>query len=367
MALVWQCPGCQKKIGIPDDAMDRQVRCPICQRVFRPRDTQAISPAPVAPPPSAPPAPVAQPAITASPAEPELVPVEAVEPPRPREPQPPREPELPRLPSRPREPRDRIERVETAPLEARPHRVAVYSYTLRQTLPSDLPGAGLGLATLIVLAVCLVLNVLLVMQFASRFEILDALSRGQARQAQTLEDGYRIRGIILIIFWLVLHIACVVLFCVWIWRAYANLYLFGVDDLRFSPGWGVASWFLPFANLALPFLVLQELWRASSPRAALHDRTDWKRQSFSVLAILLWIVTVLDFVIQVILVFHGSASAQPYDRRVQHLQLETWFYMAAVAGLALSAFLMILYILGLGIRQRRRLRKVLAGAEGGAP
>ncbi|HYY08300.1 MAG TPA: DUF4328 domain-containing protein [Actinomycetota bacterium] len=60
-----------------------------------------------------------------------------------------------------------------------------------------------------------------------------------------------------------------ILWVVWQHRAQANLHAIGVPALRFSPGWAVGWWFVPFANLVKPFQTMRELWKASG------GRPDW--------------------------------------------------------------------------------------------
>lgn len=52
---------------------------------------------------------------------------------------------------------------------------------------------------------------------------------------------------------------------VWQHRAHANLTALGAGKLRFTPGWAVGWWFVPFANLVRPPQVMSELIRASDP------------------------------------------------------------------------------------------------------
>lgn len=49
----------------------------------------------------------------------------------------------------------------------------------------------------------------------------------------------------------------------WIYRAHANLFAFGLDDLEFSPGWSVGWFFVPIMSLFRPFQAMRELWNAS--------------------------------------------------------------------------------------------------------
>ena len=55
------------------------------------------------------------------------------------------------------------------------------------------------------------------------------------------------------------YIATVVLFLVWLHRAYKNLRAFGVRTEQ-SSGWAVGSWFIPILNLFRPYQIVKELW-----------------------------------------------------------------------------------------------------------
>jgi hypothetical protein len=69
----------------------------------------------------------------------------------------------------------------------------------------------------------------------------------------------------------VLMLAILVCFIVWLWRAAKNNEALGRDHPRLGPEWAIAGWFLPAANLAMPVLVVQDLWRGSSAAIARHD------------------------------------------------------------------------------------------------
>jgi len=53
---------------------------------------------------------------------------------------------------------------------------------------------------------------------------------------------------------------------------------------RFSPGWAVAWWFVPVANLVVPVVVMDELWRASGG----HDATGSRWQDRRLPAVVRW-------------------------------------------------------------------------------
>lgn len=58
----------------------------------------------------------------------------------------------------------------------------------------------------------------------------------------------------------------------WLYLAAANARRIGAQDMMGSPGWTVGWFFVPFANLVMPLLMVRELWKASArPR-------DWQAE-----------------------------------------------------------------------------------------
>jgi hypothetical protein len=55
-------------------------------------------------------------------------------------------------------------------------------------------------------------------------------------------------------------IATIVLFLLWFHRVARNLAPLGVRNQQYSPGWAVGSWFVPFANLFVPYRIAKEIW-----------------------------------------------------------------------------------------------------------
>ena len=54
-----------------------------------------------------------------------------------------------------------------------------------------------------------------------------------------------------------------IVWLVWLYRAYNNLGAVGVKKARFSPGWAVGYWFVPFVNLVRPYQIVVDLWQRS--------------------------------------------------------------------------------------------------------
>lgn len=69
---------------------------------------------------------------------------------------------------------------------------------------------------------------------------------------------------------LVVYITTIVVYCVWLFRAHKNLVALGnpKESLRHSAGWAVGSFFVPFANLVIPYRAIKEVWTKSEPDAS---------------------------------------------------------------------------------------------------
>lgn len=65
---------------------------------------------------------------------------------------------------------------------------------------------------------------------------------------------------------LIIYVATIVFFLMWLYRAYANLRAFNPSRrLDHSPGWAVGSFFIPFINLVVPYRAVKEAWQKSGP------------------------------------------------------------------------------------------------------
>lgn len=76
-------------------------------------------------------------------------------------------------------------------------------------------------------------------------------------------EGAVILNLLYLLFFLVLILAGIP-FIAWFYRAYRNLQLLEFEP-RFSPGWAIACWLIPFVNWVLPGMIGDELWKAGRP------------------------------------------------------------------------------------------------------
>jgi len=69
---------------------------------------------------------------------------------------------------------------------------------------------------------------------------------------------------LLAVFELIVYLTTVVCFSVWLYRAYDNLRVFNRwTGLDYSPSLAVGSFFIPFANLVIPYRAVREVWQKS--------------------------------------------------------------------------------------------------------
>ena len=69
----------------------------------------------------------------------------------------------------------------------------------------------------------------------------------------------------------------------WLYRAVANVHALGARGFSTSPAMAVAWYFIPLANLAMPYATMRDVWKASV------DPRDWEAASSPVTLIFWWL------------------------------------------------------------------------------
>jgi hypothetical protein len=113
-------------------------------------------------------------------------------------------------------------------------------------------------------------------------------------------------------------VATIVVFLCWINGAFRNLTLLRVQAVRNTPTRAVLSFLIPFYNLVAPYLVMQELYRASAPRAPGDSRYEWQDGRGSRLVACWWLFCILALL-------PVLAPTPPYD------ELATGEFLSPVA------------------------------------
>ena len=183
------------------------------------------------------------------------------------------------------------------------------------------------------------------------------VTRSQVDQATSAGDG--LGGLAALV-----GIALIVLWCMWQHRAQRNLPALGASGVRFTPGWAVGWWFIPFAWWAMPFNTVQELWKASDPQ---RGATDWKSAPTPVLLVVWWVVWLALWVLAIVAVSTVSASGQQFGEYTpsQMVHRVSWGIWANIAHIV-AGILALLVVREIDRRQRerRRLQTGWAGQAG---
>jgi hypothetical protein len=103
-------------------------------------------------------------------------------------------------------------------------------------------------------------------------QVLDDYNRYRASHA-SLQDASRLLGVFAILAGAVI-VATAVLFIVWMWRSVKNNEVLDRIRPRYSSGWSIGGWFIPFGNLVIPVRIMQDLWQGSDPATQRHQ--DWR-------------------------------------------------------------------------------------------
>ena len=89
--------------------------------------------------------------------------------------------------------------------------------------------------------------------------------------------------------------AIFVLIIIWTFRTAKNNEALGRPYPRLKPGWAIAGWLIPFADLVIPLLILQDLWRGSDVATPRND-PRWRENKGSALVGWYWGLFLVSFV-----------------------------------------------------------------------
>jgi hypothetical protein len=152
---------------------------------------------------------------------------------------------------------------------------------------------GLTNAITVILGIEIAVAVFAIVAFGTRISVTDDLLNnrfdfGIIKRANDADDLVGAAIAISVLLALVL----VILVIIWTFRAMKNNEALGRAGARFSPGWGIAGWLIPLANLVIPVLILQDLWRGSDASTA-RGSQYWRSNKGSALVGWYWAALIL--------------------------------------------------------------------------
>jgi hypothetical protein len=127
---------------------------------------------------------------------------------------------------------------------------------------------GLETALRVLFAAAVLGAVVRAVALGSRLVVLDDPDAADFFSRASDADSFvRVMDVILA----VTALAIVPCFIVWCFRAAKNQEALARQPERLGAGWAIGGWFIPLANLVIPVLVIQDLWRGSDARIARGD------------------------------------------------------------------------------------------------
>lgn len=99
---------------------------------------------------------------------------------------------------------------------------------------------------------------------------------------------------------LIILIPIIIMILIWYYKATKNIRSFGAKEIT-SPEMAVVWWFIPIMHLWKPYMVSQQIWKASNPDINLTEGTEWKKVPSSKIIKIWWVL--------VLVAVFGSISA----------------------------------------------------------
>ena len=163
---------------------------------------------------------------------------------------------------------------------------------------------------------------------------------------------------------LVVYIGCIVAFCFWIHRAYRNLRALGnpQTSLEHSPGWAVGFFFIPFANLVMPYRVVKEIWVKSDPRVRTQQDYLYAPPVSTALVLAWWLMWIASNVL-----VNGADRLSGGSTDPSTLAWMANLDIVANSARVVAAVLAILVVRGIDRRQEERSKYVLYAASAPPP
>ncbi|MES2285947.1 MAG: DUF4328 domain-containing protein [Bacteroidota bacterium] len=99
-----------------------------------------------------------------------------------------------------------------------------------------------------------------------------------------------------------------IVFLMWVYRAYENLTNLKITSLNFTPGWAIGYWFVPIMSLYRPHTVMREVWEET--QGYTFSNEEKHNITPPTLVSIWWTLNLINIFVSyfVILVFRGDSS-----------------------------------------------------------
>lgn len=133
------------------------------------------------------------------------------------------------------------------------------------------------------------------------------------------------------------QVVSLVVFIVWMWRAHAAGDRLRPGDRKYSKGWTIGAWFIPFANVVLPRRVMTEIERiAIAPREGGRVTQGWRTTRTAVVGWAWWLLSIGGVVFGQIAESMLDGAFETFDMDTAITAYETMAFAAGVTAVGLA-------------------------------
>lgn len=153
------------------------------------------------------------------------------------------------------------------------------------------------------------------------------------------------------------YVLAAIALLMWLHRVVRNNHVLGERYLRFSPALAVGCWFIPFANLVLPFQAVREAWGAADPELPSSTPDTRNSSRGSGLVVAWWLTFILGSLVGLASIGYGPNSGVDAFTRVR---AATYITVVQEALHIAAALLLIAVVMRLTTRQEQKSSRVQA-------
>lgn len=214
-------------------------------------------------------------------------------------------------------------------------------------------GHGRATAVTVLFAAYICVSALAIVSNFMQLSLLSEAASGGITPEQAASNDTRQLAVTVIS--ILIFVTLAVAFLVWLHRVMKNLPALGNPKSRieYTPGWAVGSFFIPFANLFMPYRAVSEAWNKSNPLVRTEEGLSFAPRSTNGLLTAWWVCWIAFGVVGRV-----ASRLQSNAEDTGTLITVTWFMVVTNVFAILSGVLAVLVVRGLDRRQEERSRNV---------
>lgn len=179
----------------------------------------------------------------------------------------------------------------------------------------------------------LIFMILLAVTEVYRYYLYSQIAAGFNITQETIELAESIIGIVALLF-LPLFVLTIVIYCQWIYRMANNALSFKPVEFNTTPGWVVGWYFIPVANVFMPYIQIKKIYKI------LKDPANWQSEKALNKMIWWWSLWLISGSLS-----KGSARLESkYPESVEMIKLASGIDIASSVLGAISCYLLIVII-----------------------